>query len=241
MKRASGFRKFVQGTFFPDLDHLLMATEELDRRINLMDKSVGALEKSVGALDKSVDQLDKGMVQLDHGMNRLDKEMIRLNLGVEQVNKGMDQMNKDVDEREKDLTVRLANLKHKLESDHARAMGEVAELLDTHAFAERNGLLKTHTQPDRARAISELSAALGAQSPIEESKGEAEPDRVRALEELAALLGSSRAGDEPVRSEPGRHDLKEDADRYAKAGNGQAAPFDFAAILEHIRNRDTPL
>jgi len=241
MKRASGFRKFVQNLFFPDLEHLLMATEDLDRRINLMDKSIGVLDKSISTLDKSVEQLDKGMVQLDHSMNGLDKEMVRLSLGVAQVNKGMDQLNKDVDEREKDLTVRLANLKQKLEADHARAMGEVAELLETHAFAERTGEMKLrpHANPDRARAISELSAALGPQSPIEESQSE--PGRTRALDELAAMLGNNRHSDDGVRHEPARHDLKEDADRFAKAANGQAAPFDFAAILEHIRNRETPL
>jgi chromosome segregation ATPase len=229
---------------FPDLEHLLLATEEMDRRINLMDKSIGVLDKSVGALDKNVEQLDKGMVQLDLSMTALDKEMVRLNLGVAQVNKGMDQLNKDVDEREKDLTLRLANLKQKLEADHARAMGEVAELLETHAFAERSAemqLRALQSRPDRAKAISELSAALGAQASLDDIHTDAEPSRSKALGELAAMLGIARHTDDGIRQEPTRHDLKEDADRFAKTGNGGAAPFDFAAILEHIRNRETPV
>ena len=232
---------------FPDLDHLLDAHQDLEERMNVLDKSLGTLEKSVGVLDKSVGLVDKGMVQVHNGLNRLDKEMIRLNKGMDQLNKGMDQLNKDVDEREKDLTIRLENLKTKLEADHARAMGEVASLLETHAFEERNPdshqELKTalknraEIQPGRDRAISELSAALGPQAPFIEALVEPEPDHARALDELAALLSTARRRDEGKREEP-RDPMHDEPERFAKASNGHPAPLDFAAILDHIRNRE---
>ena len=269
MERASGIRRLLQSMLFPDLDYLLEAAKDLERRMGVLDKSLGVLDRSFGALDQRVDQLDKGMVQVDHGLNRLDKDMTRLSGGVDKFNKGLDQLNKDVDERERDLTVRLENLKAKLESDHLRAMGEVAKLFETHAFADRNperNPEKVHEirdrgsiQAERARAISELSAALGPQAPVEAFQGEAEPEpeHAKALHELASLFGSARRHDEPQRDEALREEprelrefrearelreardpMRDEPDRFAKANNGHPPPLDFAAILEHIRKRE---
>ncbi len=257
---------------------------------NSLSARLGALDKRVGVLDERVDQLDKGMVQIDHGLNRLDKEMIRFGKGMDQLNKGMNQLNKDVDERERDLTLRLSNLKAKLESDHALAMGEVAELLQTHSYDERSAdqahapshgtghpsagvqpyrqdqpihpepaqheLLPSQpfhhelshhhdpaeqeSQPERARAISALSAALGPQAPViedgEVGGDESPTEHARAVSELAALLGTPRR--DAARSTEPRDPMQDEPDRYARAHSGQAPPLDFAAILEHIRNRE---
>ena len=48
------------------------------------------------------------------------------------------------------------------------------------------------------------------------------------------------AAHEPVR-EVARDPMRDEPDRFAKANNGHPPPLDFAAILEHIRNREATI
>ena len=247
MERPSGLRRLLQSMLFPDLHELLTATRELDGRMNGLDKSLLTLESSVGALDK-------GVVQMDQTLTRQEKQMLRLNKAVDRTSRGVELLNQGIGEREKELTVRVEKLRSKMEVDHVRAIGEVVGLLETLSLethiAEQQPDLKARTEivPDRVRALSELSAALGVQaSDVElQSGNDADLNHGLPLDGLPALVESAKRGKDSRRGKLANlaHDsirstLKDEPDRQlSKDSSGEPPALDFAAILEHIRNRE---
>ncbi len=184
MTGARGFRGFLQRFFFPDVETLLTASDELDQRLNRVDQSVSLLDTNIGALGKGVGSLDaslallvdQGLARLNDGMRQLDRNMGQIHRGMVQLNLGMDQLNKDTDEREKDLSTRLTLLKAKLQDDHTRAMGEIAALLEEHAYTERQEAAEREAQalaesaPSKAPLSPQLhSAATAAAQPASKS------------------------------------------------------------------------